>query len=169
VHFKSDELSQAEVNGSLICKAAVVGVRADGFVAWQSQTTLIALHDIMFPLFFPAGCWCRRPARASAQTHNNGGEWVFAVVVGVRAKGFVTWQSPTTLIEVFFPAGCAVNILSGHPHKYTTTTSVGFQTNAQQCLPDALCDNPAAGNILNCATFNRKAFIKKAPRLAEVL
>jgi len=54
----------------------VVGVRAVGLAASQSPTTLLTLHVIMLSLLL-VGCWCCRPAKPSAQIHNNGGERVF--------------------------------------------------------------------------------------------
>ncbi len=111
---------------------AVVGVRAAGFVAWQSPTTLIIIHVLMFPLILPAGCFCRcwcscRWRCGMAITNNTN----FAVV-GVRAAGFVARQSPTTLITfhvlmfpLILPAGCWCCHPDGHPHKHATTAESG--------------------------------------------
>ena len=111
---------------------AVVGVRAAGFVARQSPTTLITFHVLMSPHILPAGCWCRRPAGHPHKHATTAESGCFFAVVGVRAAGAVAWQSPTTLITFhvlmfphIFPAGCWCCHPDGHPHKHATTAESG--------------------------------------------
>ncbi len=107
-------------------------------------------------------CWLLvlPPCRPSAQTRNNGGEWLFFAVVGVRAAGAVAWQSPTTLITfhvlmfpLILPAGCWCRRPAGHPHKHATTAESGCFCRCW-CSCRWLCGMAITNNINYFSCFN---------------